>query len=94
MLTQAMIIALIVLSIHYTFQKGEIFGSVGNWLEKKLPSYLHPPVFECNVCMSFWYGTGLYWLIWGNNANEWIIVVLVAMGFNIVFNKWEPKDQN
>lgn len=97
MLEKSLIISLLVLSIHYTMQEGEIFEGLGKWFEKVLPGKLHPPVFACNVCMTVWYGTLLYWLIPWQKLNltvsnwlEWPVVIIVAMGINIVINKWSP----
>lgn len=91
MIAQATIIALIVLSIHYTMQEGEIFEGLGNWFEKVLPYQIHSPVFYCNVCMTPWYGSLIYVAVWGINW-QWPLVVIAAMGINIVINKWAPKD--
>lgn len=91
MLSIALIIALLVLTIYYTMQPGEIFARLGDWLERTLPKPIHSAVFACNVCMTAWYGTPLYWLIWGNSWVEWIVCVAAAMGFNIVINKWTPN---
>lgn len=98
MLEKSVIIALLVLSIWYTFQSGEIFEGLGKWFEKHLPEQVHPAVFACNVCMSFWYGTLLYWLIPWQKLNltvsnwlEWPVVIIGAMGINIVINKWSPE---
>lgn len=97
MIEKSLIIALLVLSIHYTMQDREIFEGLGKWFEKVLPERIHPAVFACNVCMTFWYGTGLYWLIpWQRIGLQestligWPVAVIVAMGFNIVINKWSP----
>lgn len=94
MLEQSLIIALIVLSLWYTMQEGEIFAGLGRWFEKHLPSKIHPAVFECNVCMTFWYGSALYWILYGYSVANWLIVVVVAMGINIVINKWTPGGDN
>lgn len=92
MISAALIIALIVLSIHYTMLDGEIFGKLGNWFAKNLPAKIHPSVFECNVCMTPWYGSVVYVLIWGVNL-QWPVVVIAAMGINVVINKWAPKEE-
>jgi hypothetical protein len=103
MTEQIIIIALLVLSIHYTMQPDEIFGKLGDWLEDHLPDAIHPAVFTCNICMCPWYGSVLYWLIpWqrlGLPAHDWVawpVVVIGAMGVNVVINKWTPdkKEQN
>lgn len=90
MITEAFIIAMLVLCIWYTMQSGEIFSFIGTVLSDNLPYKLHNPVFDCNVCMTPWYGTALYWLIFRHNWIEWLIVVFTAMGINIVINKLSP----
>lgn len=87
MVEQAFIISLLVLSIHYTMQEGEIFGGLGRWFENNLPYQIHPAVFDCNVCMTFWYGSGLYWLLYGFGIVEWMVAVIAAMGLNIIYNR-------
>lgn len=95
MLEKSLIISLLVLSIHYTMQEGEIFEVLGKWFEKILPERIHPAVFACNVCCTPWYGSILYWIIpWekfgviGNSFVQWPVVIITAMAFNIVINKW------
>lgn len=96
MIGQAFIIALLVLSIWYTMQPDEIFVKLGDWLEDRLPEKIHQPVFDCSICMCPWYGSLLYWLIpWQHNIWQWPIVVITAMGVNIIIHKWSPpKDDN
>lgn len=96
MLEQATIIAFLVLAIWYTFQEGEIFGFVQRWSHWKAA----PALFDCNVCMTPWWGSALYWLIpWDKikmseaDIYAWPIVVVVAMGINAALNKLSPKDE-
>lgn len=91
MIAPILIIALLVLSIWYTMQEGEIFESLGLWFHRNTPEKIHPPLFECNVCMCPWYGSVLYVLIYGINW-QWPIVVIGAMGVNIVINKWSNNE--
>lgn len=88
---QIIIIFLLVLSIWYTMQPGEIFGRLGKWLSQNLPPKIHPPVFECNVCMTPWYGSVLYWLLYANGIIDWILTVISAMGMQVALNKLSPK---
>lgn len=97
MLEKSLIIALLVLSIHYTMQEEQIFEKLGDWFERVLPEAIHKPVFDCPVCMAPWYGSILFWLIpWPklfiipNTIEQWLVCIIVAMGFNIVINKWSP----
>jgi len=87
---KAFIIAMTVLSIWYTMQEGEIFGFVTKYGDKYIPEQIQPPLYSCNVCMTFWWGSGIYWLVWRHNWVEWLIVVIVAMGINATINKLEP----
>lgn len=90
-MNNVLIIFLLVLSIHYTMQPGEIFGRLGLWLGSHLPKRLHPPVYECNVCMTPWYGSVLYWVIADATVFGWLITVFSAMGMQVVLNKLSPK---
>lgn len=89
MLEHAFIIFLLVLAIWYTLQEGEVFGKLGSWFEQHTPEIIHQPLYSCNVCMTPWYGSLLYIFIYGLNTNL-IIVVLCAMGFQVVVNKLSP----
>lgn len=93
MIERILIISLLVFAINYTMKHGEVFGFIGDWLDKVLPEKLKEPVFACVVCMAPWYGTILYWLIWGNNHKEWLIVAIAAMGLNAIINQLIPKDE-
>lgn len=97
MIEKSLIIALLVLSIWYTMQEEQIFERLGKFFERVLPEAIHKPVFDCFICMVPWYGTLLYWLIpWQriglpeSTLVGWPVAVIVAMGFNIVINKWSP----
>lgn len=90
MIGQATIIALLVLSVWYTMKEGEIFSSLGDWLEKTLPEKIHPAVFACNVCMTPWYGSILYVIIY-EVSWQWPVVVIAAMGMNAALNKLTPE---
>lgn len=94
MIEAAFIISLLVLSIHYSMQEGEIFEGLGKWFSNHLPYQIHQPVFECNVCMTPWYGSVLYWVIPWHKANLpvatielWPVVIIAAMGLGIIYNR-------
>lgn len=91
MIEQIIIVALVVLSIWYTYQEGEIFGFVSVYGEKYIPEPLQQPLFACPICMTFWYGSAVYWLVWGNGWVEWLLVVISAMGVNVAINKLSPQ---
>ena len=96
-LTRAIIIALLVLAIWYTFQEGEIFGFV-SYYGDRLPDKLQQPLFACNVCMSPWWGSAIYWTLVG--LKVWpdygitvgLLTAMGAMGVNALINKLQPKE--
>jgi hypothetical protein len=74
---------------------------VTKWGEKHLSECWQQPLFACNVCLSPYYGSVIYWLLWGfhwspfyqagiNHWVEWIVVIIGAMGFNAALNKLAP----
>lgn len=100
MLEHAAIIALLVLSIWYVMQEGEIFAKLGDFMYKHTPKKIHPALFECNVCMTPHYGTALYWLIpWQQiglpeaTLIGWPVTIIVAMGIQVVINKLSPDKE-
>ena len=93
MLEHSLIIALLVLAIWYTMQEGEIFAGLGRFFEKHLPAKIQPPLWECNVCMTPYYGSLLYIVIYGVNW-QLPIVVICAMGINAAINKLSPDKES
>ncbi len=85
---RAFIVACIIMAIWKCFQPQMIFGFVGDWLERKgLPLFYRYPICECNVCMTPWWGTAIYWIIWHQLITEYVVVILVAMGIGTIFSK-------
>jgi hypothetical protein len=96
MIAPVFIIAFLVYAIWYTFQEGEIFGGAIpalNIRALKIPETMQSPLYDCNVCMTPWYGSALYWLIYGNHWIEWLIVVIAAMGVNGIINRLAPDKE-
>ena len=95
MIEKIIITGLIVLSIWYSMQEGEIFGFVTVWGEKHLKECWQQPIFACNVCMSPYYGSIVYWGlgwigIWNTSLAQWPVIAIGAMGFNAALNKLAP----
>lgn len=85
MISQVPIISFIVIGIWFSMQEGEIFGIIQKYSHWKIA----PALFDCPVCMVPWYGSVVYVLIWGINW-QWPVVVLAAMGLNVVIMKLRP----
>lgn len=73
------------------FQDGEIFGSVGNYLRKSLPSWVVDPMFECQMCMASLHGTTWYFLAGYDTSVMWPLFVVSISGLNYVLSKLMPK---
>lgn len=87
MITIIPTISLFVFGYCCTFWEGMIFGKVGNWLDERLPEWIAKPLYQCYICACFWWGTALYWFVWGNSVKEWFVCVVAAMGLNAVLSK-------
>ena len=96
MIEKILITSFCVFAIWYTMQPGEIFGFVQDWFAPLTPK-LKDPIFDCAACMSPWWGSGVYWLVWGlwlKTAcwQEWLLTVICTIGFNaIIINLWPPS---
>lgn len=94
MLEKIIIISVIVYAIYYTMLPGEIFGKLGEWFERNLPHQIHPALFECNACMSPWYGSIIYLAVWGTSWIEWLACAIGALGVNAIVNKLAPPRED
>lgn len=101
MIENALIVSLVVIFIHLTFQGDEIFSFIGIWLEKRLPKKLHKPVFDCPICMTPWWGslvmaaaavTGIEMFQQIDNAH-WLFTIAIAAGISTVYVEWKPKKE-
>lgn len=91
MIEKIIIASLETFAVWYTLQEGQIFGAFGAWLKKVLPEEVHNPVFDCPICMGFWYGGTIgYWLTYNGNWKEWLIVAIGTIGLNVILSKLFP----
>lgn len=78
-------------SAHLKNEADRLF-SLQQLLEK-----ISQPLFRCPVCMSPWWGSGVYWIVWGlwlktATWQEWLLTVISTIGFNaIIINLWPPS---
>lgn len=90
---QALIIAFAVQFIWFTMTTGEIFESIGDFLDRNISSdKLKKPIFSCPICMTPYYGSAIYFacmfsidhvFIW----QHFVIVILCATGLNVMITK-------
>ena len=92
MLEKSVIITLIVWCIHSVFWPSMLLGSVSRWLSTWIPTKLQFPIYACALCMTPYYGSAAYWLIWANGWQEWIVVIMGAMGLSAIIISFLPKD--
>lgn len=93
MIEKTILTSLFVFGYCCIFWEGMIFEKIGNWLDERLPEWLAKPLYQCYICSCFWWGTALYWLVWGNSVKEWFVVAVSAMGLNAVLSKLFAKEE-
>lgn len=84
---QAFVIFCIVITIWICMLNGMIFGKIGDYGDSHFPDWLKKIVYDCAVCQTPYYGSAAYWVLFGNGWQEWIVVILVAMGMATIFVK-------
>lgn len=85
MLERAVIVAMIVMAIHAVFIPGMIFGFVRKLFENA-PEWVKNPLFDCPVCMTPWWGFLAYSLFFGVGWNDFVAVIMAAMGINFLLS--------
>lgn len=86
MIEQILIIAFTVFAIWQVLQEGHILHKLGIVLEK-LPEWLHKPVFTCPICMTFWYGILICWVL---GFQFWLVAP--AMGLLSIIIQFMPDE--
>lgn len=83
MIEQIFIISLIVLFIHATTWK----DMINEWVKKiiKPDTFFHKPIYGCPICMTPYWGTALYWIIYHNGIMDWLITVFSAAGISVLY---------
>lgn len=81
-------VAFVVMFLHVTTWKGEIFGFVSGAL-KNWPEKIKKPLFACPICMCPWWGSVI--LFTGQHFNNWqlslsgsVFILFGAAGINSV----------
>lgn len=84
MVERILISALVSYGYCACFWEGMIFYKVGEWVREKLPEWVCKPLFDCCVCNAFWIATFIYWLYWGSDWKEWILISIGSVGVNAI----------
>lgn len=74
----------------FTFQDGEIFGGIGNWMRKHLPEWSRKPTIDCKYCMASVHGTLMYAILIDGLLNPWymwVIFCFCCCGATAVFDQ-------
>jgi hypothetical protein len=93
LINQTIIITLIVWLIYACFWNKMIFGFIGNWLKSNTPEIIQKPLATCPMCMSIWWGSVAYWLIYHNSIKENLIVVFASGGLSAIIVYCFPSDE-
>lgn len=71
--------ALLILGVWNAFGKGQILGSLGDWLEDRFPPKLLKPLFTCVLCMPSVWGSAV-WFLTGGDWFYWMFYVIALSG--------------
>lgn len=93
MLEKVFLTSFFVFGIWITMQEGMIFDRLGNWIKDKFPDYVYTPTAGCPICATPWYGSLIYWIVWGSSVKEWILVIIPAMGLATIIIKFLNQDK-
>jgi len=85
MIGHALVISLTILFFYMTMTEGMIFHFLYKWFKTWLPEPLWKPVFSCPICMTPYYGTIIYLILYRISVLDGIFTVLTAGGLNCVF---------
>jgi hypothetical protein len=83
MVMEAFIIAMIVLFIHATTWEGQIMS----WVKKLVneDSYISKPIYGCPICMTPWWGTATYLILFGwGGWRDWLGIIGCASGISVI----------
>lgn len=93
MILRALEISLIITAIYVSMRDGMIFEQLRAKLDKvmdKLPDnggeWVKKPIYDCLICMGFWWGVLIYFLMFRYDAMM-LPTVLVVMGVNTLIDK-------
>lgn len=74
------------LGFNYTFQPGEIFGKIGEWMDAKFPEWIKKPLYDCAYCQGSIHGTWIFWAFMYDQFNwpYWILYCFCLTGFVVM----------
>jgi hypothetical protein len=82
MITQAFIIAMIVLFIHACTWRGMIFEGIKKIIKPE--GHLYKPIYGCPICMTPYYGTIIYLIFFRISVTDWLLTVGTASGMSVI----------
>lgn len=83
--------SLLVLFVYAACQPHMVFGKIRIWFAS-LNEFYQKPLFSCFICMCSTWGSGAYWLLWGNCWQEWLTTICAAAGLNTVVYLLSVRD--
>ena len=92
MLDTAVQIALIILAGHSFTWDGHIFNGIRKLISED--GKISKPIYNCPICMTPWWGTFFYWLVFDGFNSEigttidiiriWFVTIGAATGFSVI----------
>lgn len=88
MTEQLIIVTAWIWGVKAVFTDPFILHKQGEWLDKKLPSWIRKPLFRCPVCMSSVWGTYFYFYFDHAGIMDWIIFVFALAGISYLLKEF------
>lgn len=94
MVEKILTISLCTIGYCCTFWQGMIFERIGDWLELSLPEWINKPLWQCYICCCMWFGSLVYWVLFGDSITQWLVCCIGAMGVNAITNELIKNDED
>lgn len=91
MFEKIFIVTLIVWGVHVLFWDSMILGFISRWLMYRIPVFIIKPLYACPVCMTPYYGTIVYIIMWKFDVADWGLTLFASMGLSGIIVSFIPE---
>lgn len=88
LIEKSLVIAFLVLGAASLLWDGMLLEKLRPKLEKVLPEFLHKPLFACAVCMTPWWGSLAYIILFGFDGLTMLSTIIIAFTINLILVKF------
>lgn len=88
LIEKSLVIAFLVLGAASLLWDGMLLEKLRPKLEKALPEFLQKPLFACAVCMTPWWGSLAYIILFGFDGLTMLSTIIIAFTINLLLVKF------